>query len=94
MSDSPPPRTSTDSDRPSSPSPPQEPNGAAHADEDDASLDPVARLQRELQRTRDEKDALAGQYRTLLGKLTAMRTTLGNKLRQDAVRALPARRAR
>ncbi|KAI0763500.1 hypothetical protein BD413DRAFT_616374 [Trametes elegans] len=57
-------------------------NGDAHQDSDD--LDPVQRLERELQRTRDEKDALATQYRNLLAKLTMMRTTLGNKLKQDA----------
>ncbi|KAI0355884.1 hypothetical protein OH77DRAFT_1503859 [Trametes cingulata] len=58
------------------------PNGDAHQDSDD--LDPVQRLERELQRTREEKDALATQYRNLLAKLTTMRTTLGNKLKQDA----------
>lgn len=59
-------------------------NGDAHQDSDD--LDPVQRLERELQRTREEKDTLATQYRNLLAKLTTMRTTLGNKLKQDAVR--------
>lgn len=49
-------------------------------------LDPVERLQRELVRTKEEKDALASQYNSLLSKLQAMRTTLGNKLKQDAVR--------
>ena len=49
-------------------------------------LDPVQRLEQELQRTREEKDALAAQYRNLLAKLTTMRTSLGNKLQQDAVR--------
>ncbi|EIW54941.1 uncharacterized protein TRAVEDRAFT_73976 [Trametes versicolor FP-101664 SS1] len=57
-------------------------NGDAHQDSDD--LDPVQRLERELQRTREEKDTLATQYRNLLAKLTTMRTTLGNKLKQDA----------
>lgn len=88
-------RLSVDSDRDS-----QEPsliNGKpnGHAangseDSDDADLDPVERLQRELERTKGEKDVLASQYRTLLSKLTAMRTTLGNKLQQDAV-SLPQR---
>lgn len=59
-------------------------NGDTH--EEFAHLDPLQRLQRELERTKQEKDALAAQYRTLLSKLTAMRTTLGNKLQQDAVR--------
>ena len=53
---------------------------------DSEDLDPVQRLEQELQRTREEKDALATQYRNLLAKLTTMRTTLGNKLKQDAVR--------
>ncbi|OBZ67870.1 hypothetical protein A0H81_12275 [Grifola frondosa] len=57
-------------------------NGLSHDDSDD--LDPIQRLQRELERTKEEKDALATQYRNLLAKLTAMRTTLGNKLKQDA----------
>ena len=51
-------------------------------------MDPVQRLQHELQRTKEEKDTLAAQYRNLLAKLTTMRTTLGNKLKQDAVRAM------
>ncbi|KAH9941857.1 uncharacterized protein BXZ73DRAFT_41364 [Epithele typhae] len=59
------------------------PNGDTHHDSDE-SLDPVQRLENELQRTREEKDALAAQYRNLLAKLTTMRTTLGNKLKQDA----------
>ena len=69
------------------------PNGhTANGSEDseDADLDPVERLQRELERTKGEKDVLASQYRTLLSKLTTMRTTLGNKLQQDAV-SLPRR---
>ncbi|KIY47386.1 hypothetical protein FISHEDRAFT_27774, partial [Fistulina hepatica ATCC 64428] len=44
----------------------------------------VVALQAELKRTREEKDALAAQYHNLLAKLTNMRTTLGNKLKQDA----------
>jgi hypothetical protein len=83
-------RSSTDSDRHSSSSPTKELNGDTHSsnDEEDLShLSPVERLQRELERTREEKETLAGQYRNLLSKLTTMRTTLGNKLKQDAVRA-------
>lgn len=86
-------RVSTDSERPSSPS---VLNGKArHADDaahdaDDAALDPLERVQRELERTKEEKDKLAAQYQNLLAKLTTMRTTLGNKLKQDAVcAALP-----
>jgi hypothetical protein len=67
------------------------PNGRRHDDDDDdddddGGLDTVQKLQRELERTIEEKDNLATQYRNLLAKLTTMRTTLGNKLKQDAVR--------
>ncbi|KDQ09068.1 hypothetical protein BOTBODRAFT_117647 [Botryobasidium botryosum FD-172 SS1] len=41
-------------------------------------------LEEELERTKEEKESLATQYRNLLAKLTTMRTTLGNKLKQDA----------
>lgn len=58
------------------------PNGDNASDD---SADPVERLQRELERAREEKETLATQYRNLLAKLTQMRTTLGNKLQQDAV---------
>ncbi|KAG8905638.1 hypothetical protein FRC01_008285 [Tulasnella sp. 417] len=44
----------------------------------------VERLQLELERTRAEKDVLADQYNGLLAKLTTMRNTLGNKLKEDA----------
>lgn len=64
-------------------------NGAAHRDDADQDLDtgPLERLQRQLARERAEKEDLTTQYRNLLAKLTTMRTTLGNKLKQDAVRA-------
>ncbi|KAI0262540.1 hypothetical protein BC834DRAFT_890646 [Gloeopeniophorella convolvens] len=58
-------------------------NGAHHANDDD-TLDPIRKLQQELERTREERDNFAAQYRNLLGKLQTMRTTLGNKLKQDA----------
>lgn len=58
-----------------------QPNGG-----DDDGDDPVNKLQRELDRTKEEKETLAAQYRNLLAKLTQMRTSLGNKLQQDAVR--------
>ncbi|KAF8761370.1 GRIP-related Arf-binding domain [Rhizoctonia solani] len=44
----------------------------------------IAQLEQELEKTRAESDSWAEQYRTLLAKLTTMRTTLGNKLQQDA----------
>lgn len=45
----------------------------------------IRRLEDELGRTRDEKEQFEAQYRSLLGKLTNMRNTLGDKLKQDAV---------
>ncbi|OCH89314.1 hypothetical protein OBBRIDRAFT_794357 [Obba rivulosa] len=81
------PRPSFDAERPLSPS--LQLNGSAKATDQASSddfddTDPIQRLQRELERTKEEKDTLAAQYRNLLAKLTAMRTTLGNKLKQDA----------
>ena len=85
-------RQSIDSDRSVETSSPVVPVGVnGHTspgdEDDDSNFDPVAKLQRELERTREEKDTLAAQYRNLLAKLTTMRTTLGNKLKQDAVRS-------
>ena len=51
---------------------------------DDAE-DRSARLEQELANARQEKEVLGNQYRSLLGKLTAMRKSLGDKLREDAV---------
>ena len=87
-------RLSLDSDRSTSTSSsPVHSNGVnGHASingkqlDEGADSDPVAKLQQELERTREEKETLATQYRNLLAKLTTMRTTLGNKLQQDAVR--------
>lgn len=45
----------------------------------------MAQLQAELERITSERDTFQSQYRGLLGKLSNMRTTLGDKLRQDAV---------
>jgi chromosome segregation ATPase len=53
---------------------------------DEEGLDPIEKLKRELEHERQEKENLAAQYRNLLAKLTTMRTSLGNKLQQDAVR--------
>jgi hypothetical protein len=81
-------RISLDSERSSVNGSNGTPNGHLHEDEDeeDGDLDPVQKLQRDLERTNEEKEHLATQYRNLLAKLTTMRTTLGNKLKQDAVR--------
>lgn len=49
------------------------------------SSDPnLSLLQQQLESLREEKSTLEGQYGALLGKLTTMRNTLGDKLRQDA----------
>ncbi|KAI9567458.1 hypothetical protein HD554DRAFT_2023606 [Boletus coccyginus] len=78
-------RTSTDSEPTTNALPI---NGIIHhhgADQDpDPDMDPLERLERQLARERAEKEDLATQYRNLLAKLTTMRTTLGNKLKQDA----------
>lgn len=80
-------RPSLDSDRLSTTSPTKGTNGTNHDyDEDLSEMEPVERLQVELARVKEEKETLATQYNNLLAKLTTMRTTLGNKLKQDAVR--------
>ncbi|KAJ7461844.1 hypothetical protein B0H11DRAFT_1735726 [Mycena galericulata] len=83
-------RLSLDSDRSNTSSPPVH-NGVngyslsnGTQNDDEGPSDPIEKLQRELERTREEKETLAAQYRNLLAKLTTMRTTLGNKLKQDA----------
>lgn len=62
---------------------PASPAGSARSSMDDASR--IRQLEDELETVRGEKDNLGNQYRTLLGKLTAMRQSLGDKLREDAV---------
>ena len=47
--------------------------------------DKTAKLQKELDQCRQEKDALATQYQNLVSRLNTMRTTLGTKLKQDGV---------
>lgn len=42
-------------------------------------------LREEFMRLQDERDSLEDQYQTLLSKVSQMRTTLGERLRQDAV---------
>ena len=58
---------------------------------DDAEPD-VGQLKHDLAVARQEKEVLGNQYRSLLGKLTAMRQSLGEKLREDAVGRLGLRR--
>ena len=48
-------------------------------------LDRERMLQEQLARVTAEKASFEAQYSSLLGKLTTMRSTLGDKLRQDAV---------
>jgi hypothetical protein len=79
-------RSSLDSERSSTSSPVVGLNGHSRTLMDEEGLDPIEKLKRELEREREEKEDLATQYRNLLAKLTTMRTSLGNKLRQDAVR--------
>lgn len=43
-------------------------------------------LRDEFMRLLDERDSLEEQYQTLLSKVSQMRTTLGERLQQDAVR--------
>ena len=59
-------------------------NGQDEAEE----MDPIEKLQQELERTRQEREEFASQYRNLLARLNTMRSTLGNKLKQDAVRII------
>ncbi|KAG2156857.1 uncharacterized protein EDB93DRAFT_1125997 [Suillus bovinus] len=78
-------RSSLDSERSSTSSPIVGVNGHhSRALMDEEGLDPVEKLTRELKHEREEKENLAAQYRNLLAKLTTMRTSLGNKLQQDA----------
>ncbi|GAA5928671.1 uncharacterized protein JCM15063_003935 [Sporobolomyces koalae] len=52
----------------------------AQFDEDER----IRTLEDELDRTRQDRDAWEAQYQSLLAKLTAMRNTVGDKLKQDA----------
>ncbi|SPC64296.1 related to RUD3 - suppressor of uso1-1 transport defect [Ustilago sp. UG-2017b] len=70
------------------------PNGKSHdatspSDEEEGSWRPItdmspAEISTELTRVREERDTYESQYRSLLSKLTTMRATLGDRLRQDA----------
>ncbi|KAG8948739.1 hypothetical protein FRC04_009350 [Tulasnella sp. 424] len=62
----------------------QTPQADTVEDDNGEPIDDVQKLQLELERTRAEKDVLADQYNGLLAKLTTMRNTLGNKLKEDA----------
>ena len=66
---------------------PSSPAASARSSMDEASR--IRQLEDELETVRGEKDNLGNQYRSLLGKLTAMRQSLGDKLREDAVGSDP-----
>jgi multidrug resistance efflux pump len=74
-------------DSPESPDAPELPktNGITNGEDNSA----VVRLKDELEQVKADKAALEVQYNTLLAKLTAMRTTVGERLKQDAVRLFP-----
>lgn len=65
------------------PDPPPPVDDAAPYDGD--ADDRMRALEDELERTRADRDAWEEQYQALLAKLTTMRNTVGDKLRQDAV---------
>ncbi|MBW0534805.1 hypothetical protein O181_074520 [Austropuccinia psidii MF-1] len=52
--------------------------------EDEATPESSSSLEQKLETLKSEKATLEAQYGALLGKLTTMRNTLGDKLRQDA----------
>lgn len=60
-----------------------EQEGMSEEEEEDPAAR-IASLESELDRVTDDKNKLESQYRNLLGKLTSMRNTLGDKLAQDA----------
>ena len=62
-------------------------SGSPRSSGDFTGADRTSILQQELERVKEEKDALQTQYQNLVARLNNMRTTLGNKLKQDAVRA-------
>lgn len=57
----------------------------AHCKSSDMAAEETKELLAELKRTREQRDGFQGQYKGLLAKLTQMRSTLGDRLRQDAV---------
>jgi hypothetical protein len=62
-----------------------EAGGEEEEDDEDQEQDRIQALESELAQTVREKEHLSTQYRTLLGKLQAMRSSLGEKLKEDAV---------
>jgi len=73
---------------PSTSPPPPPPADLPPTEQPDEPTDNASRinqLEEELEVVRGEKESLGNQYRALLGKLTTMRQSLGDKLREDAV---------
>lgn len=60
-------------------------NGTIGDDDDLSPEERIAELETELERTREERENFAAQYRTLLSRIQTMKNTLGNKLKEDAV---------
>lgn len=59
-------------------------NDSAVLDGNGASGSTLEQVQAELERTKLEKETLEGQYRTLLDRLSDMKSKIGTKLQQDA----------
>ncbi len=64
-------------------------HATTHDNDDDETWQSISSMsdeavRSELARVRDERDTFESQYRSLLSKLTTMRATLGDRLRQDA----------
>ncbi|OCF56634.1 hypothetical protein L486_05487 [Kwoniella mangroviensis CBS 10435] len=82
---------SSSSSNPTSPDPdpkaelsPPNVNGSQNHNDNDDPQERIVELEQELAAVRHENDKLSNQYKGLLGKLTAMRNTLGDKLKEDA----------
>jgi len=61
------------------------PNGTTNGSHSSSDSQKVEEMKSELEKAKEERDSFESQYKGLLGKLTQMRTTLGDRLRQDAV---------
>lgn len=71
----------------SPPTPLNQPEGeeGSYPGEEEEENERIRILEEELERTREDRDAWESQYQALLAKLTTMRNTVGDKLKQDAV---------
>jgi len=81
-------------DSPRSPSPAQvngihsKTNGSAENLSRGSGNDTVQTLKEELLKQKQDYDALTSKYNTLVGKLSAMRSSVESKLKSDAVRVI------